>query len=240
MDSPALFSSIRQDWATPRWLFERLDAEFGFTLDPCASPENATCPRFYTREDDGLSRPWQGSVFVNPPYGRELGRWIEKACRSAQEGATVVCLLPARTDTAWFHRWVLPHASELRFFRGRIRFAGGRHSAPFPSILVVFRPADPQGSGTASLPVTGMPAAPLARRVSGDDESRRSIAGLPAALRGHPDPEASGPVRCTNPGAVTTGRWTSVFCHPCRDLHARLHERHGHAVPHHLISSLCL
>ncbi len=213
MDNPALFSSQRQDWGTPGWLFERLDAEFGFTLDPCASPENATCPRFYTREDDGLSLPWQGSVFVNPPYGQELGRWIEKACKSAREGATVVCLLPARTDTIWFHRWVLPHASELRFFRGRIRFAGGRHSAPFPSVLVVFRPGDSRGCGTASLPVTGISAAPLAHRLPPDDESRRSRAGLPAALRGHPHPEASEPVPCTERAAVTTGRWTPVLCH---------------------------
>ena len=99
-------------------------------------------------------------MFLNPPYGRELGHWIEKACESAQEGATVVCLLPARTDTRWFHRFALPFASELRFFRGRIRFAGATHSAPFPSVLVVFRPSQTRRApGVAPLRVTSVSAA---------------------------------------------------------------------------------
>ena len=140
MRSAALFSHERDDWATPKWLFERLDAEFHFTLDPCASDENATCPRFYTKAEDGLTRPWSGSVFLNPPYGRPLGRWLEKAQESARAGATVVCLLPSRTDTGWFHDLVLPHAREIRFFRGRLRFQSATHSAPFPSLLVVFGP----------------------------------------------------------------------------------------------------
>ena len=163
MVNPALFSSARDDWATPQWLFAQLDAEFGFTLDPCATRENATCARFFTKDEDGLARPWTGSVFLNPPYGRPLSRWIEKAYESARAGATVACLLPARTDTAWFHDLVLPHARQIRFFRGRLRFAGATHSAPFPSLLVVFRPWLPEpGPQPASLSLTGFPSRPSA------------------------------------------------------------------------------
>ena len=162
MVNPALFSSQRDDWATPRWLFDRLDSEFGFTLDPCATRENATCPRFYTPAEDGLRQSWRGSVFVNPPYGGQIERWIQKAHESACEnGATVCLLLPSRTDTRWFHRFALPFASELRFFRGRLRFEGAKHSAPFPSVLVVFRPSLPQpGPQVAPLLVTSFLATP--------------------------------------------------------------------------------
>lgn len=130
-----LTSSKTGEWETPQWLFDQLDAEFHFTLDPCATYENAKCAMFYTKEDDGLSRDWGGeSVFMNPPYGREIVKWVKKAY---EEGTEVVCLLPARTDTRWWHDYVMK-AAEVRFIRGRLRFGGCKNSAPFPSAVVVF------------------------------------------------------------------------------------------------------
>jgi len=132
------------DWATP-WQFVReLEREFGpFDLDPCATPRTAKAARFYTIEDDGPSQPWTGRVFCNPPYSnKEL--WLSKAIESAKAGATVFMLLPASTETAWFHDLVLPHASEVRFLRGRIRFLGYLGTEiPQPrngSMLVIYRP----------------------------------------------------------------------------------------------------
>jgi phage N-6-adenine-methyltransferase len=133
------FSSATDLWATPQWLFDLLDAEFDFNIDVCALPENAKCRRFLSPQDDGLLRPWKGTCWMNPPYGRTVERWVQKAHQSALEGATVVCLLPARTDTHWWHRHVV-HAAEVRFLRGRLRFGRAEHSAPFPSMIVVFRP----------------------------------------------------------------------------------------------------
>ena len=139
MVQKSLFSSATSEWETPQWLFDALAAEFDFTLDPCATHESAKCAKHFTREEDGLSRNWQDhTVFMNPPYGREIARWMRKAYESSRSGATVVCLVPARTDTAWWHRWAMK--GEIRLLRGRIRFVGGRHSAPFPSAVVVFRP----------------------------------------------------------------------------------------------------
>jgi phage N-6-adenine-methyltransferase len=134
-----LFSSERMDWETPPALFAELDAEFGFTLDPCASPENAKCERFFTLQQDGLRQNWAPeTVFMNPPYGREIGRWVAKAYRESREGATVVCLLPARTDTAWWHDYCMK--GEIRFIRGRVKFGRlGQRNAPFPSAVVIFR-----------------------------------------------------------------------------------------------------
>lgn len=134
------FSSRSDEWATPRWLFAQLDAEFGFTLDPCATPENATCARFFTREQDGLKQSWVNEVvFCNPPYGRAIGRWLAKAWTESQAGAIVVCLVPARTDTRWWHEFCL--RGEIRFLRGRLHFGGAANAAPFPSAIVVFRPS---------------------------------------------------------------------------------------------------
>lgn len=136
-----LRSSKSDTWETPRALFAALDAEFGFTLDACALPGNAKCARYYTPEDDGLAQPWHGVTFCNPPYGRKLIHWIRKAAESARAGATVVCLVPARTDTSWWHDWVMPHA-EVRFLRGRLYFGPGEDlRAPFPSAVAVFRPS---------------------------------------------------------------------------------------------------
>jgi phage N-6-adenine-methyltransferase len=129
------------EWETPQALFDRLDAEFGpFTLDVCASATNAKCERYYTRADDGLAQPWDGVCWMNPPYGRDLGRWISRAYYAAQAGATVVCLVPARTDTAWWREFA--HLGEVEFLRGRVRFKGANDSpsaAPFPSCVIVFR-----------------------------------------------------------------------------------------------------
>lgn len=133
------FSSKSCEWSTPDEFFRMLDAEFRFDLDVCATPLNAKCRRFFSREQDGLSQAWNGTCWCNPPYGREIKFWIEKACRDAQDGCcTVVCLIPARTDTKWWHEFV-SQASEVRFVRGRLKFGGHRNSAPFPSAVVVFR-----------------------------------------------------------------------------------------------------
>lgn len=140
------FSSKTDLWATPQALFDQLDREFGFTLDACATPDNAKCSMFYTREEDGLAQPWYGVVWCNPPYGREIGRWMRKARESAIAGATVVCLVPARTDTAWWHDDAAK--GEVRFLRGRLKFDGNK-DAPFPSAIVVFKPLAIQLHGAA-------------------------------------------------------------------------------------------
>jgi phage N-6-adenine-methyltransferase len=132
------FSSTSCEWSTPRRLFDELQAEFRFDLDPCATPDNATCARYFTRDDDGLAQEWTGRVFMNPPYGAEIGAWMRKAWESAQSTAElVVCLIPARTCTAWWHEYAA--RGELRFLRGRLKFGGTKTSAPFPSALAVFR-----------------------------------------------------------------------------------------------------
>jgi len=138
------FSSATDDWETPRSLFDRLSAEFGgFGLDVCASEQNAKCERFYTVKEDGLNQDWRGMCWMNPPYGRTIGAWVKKASESAKGGSTVVCLLPARTDTAWWHEHIMradSAASEVRFIRGRLKFGKALNSAPFPSCIVIFEP----------------------------------------------------------------------------------------------------
>ena len=141
MNADVMFSSKTDLWETPRDFFDKLDAEFHFNLDVCALPENAKCAAFYSPDVDGLSQPWYGNCWCNPPYGRQVGRWVAKAAQSAAEGATVVMLLPARTDTAWFHDYIYGRA-EVRFVRGRLKFGGSTNSAPFPSMVVIFRPGN--------------------------------------------------------------------------------------------------
>jgi phage N-6-adenine-methyltransferase len=131
------FSSENSRWETPQELFNTLDKEFGFTLDACATPETAKCEQFFTEEDDALLQEWRGVVWCNPPYGREIDRWLRKAYLSALEGASVVCLVPSRTDIRWWHEYAMK--GEVRFLRGRLKFGGARHGAPFPSAVVVFR-----------------------------------------------------------------------------------------------------
>lgn len=141
------FSSRSDEWTTPASLFAALDLEFHFTLDPCATRENATCKRYFTRAENGLLQDWRGHVvFMNPPYGRSVGAWMRKAFESACQGATVVCLVAARTDTKWWHLYAA--RGEIRFLEGRVRFGGRKCAAPFPSAIVIFRP--PTGSLTSS------------------------------------------------------------------------------------------
>jgi phage N-6-adenine-methyltransferase len=132
--------STTVEWSTPQDLFDRLNAEFGFTLDVCATAENAKCARYFTKEDNGMDQPWEGVCWMNPPYGRNIiGPWVAKAYESAQAGATVVCLLPVRTDTQWWQRYCIPHA-HVDFLKGRVKFGSARHGATFPSAVVIFRP----------------------------------------------------------------------------------------------------
>ena len=139
MITSGLFSSRTDEWATPDDFFQKLDDEFHFDLDVCATPENAKCKRYFTKEQDGLKQEWKGTCWMNPPYGRQISLWVKKALDSARGGATVVCLLPARTDTAWWHGYVIAQAAEVRFIRGRLRFGGSKSNAPFPSAVVVFK-----------------------------------------------------------------------------------------------------
>lgn len=140
MNTDVMFSSKTDLWATPVEFFQELDKEFHFNLDVCANAENTKCHAYYTKEMDGLTQPWYGRCWCNPPYGREIGKWVKKAYESAQNGALVVMLLPARTDTAWFHDYIYHAADEIRFVRGRIKFGGSKHGAPFPSMIVVYNP----------------------------------------------------------------------------------------------------
>ncbi len=131
------FSSATDEWPTPQDFFDRLNAEFGFTLDPCCTHESAKCAKHFTKAEDGLTRSWTGEVvFMNPPYGHEIGKWMKKAHDEAQAGARVVCLVPARTDTKWWHDYAMK--GDIRFIRGRLKFGGHTNSAPFPSAVIVF------------------------------------------------------------------------------------------------------
>ena len=136
-----IFEIAADDWTTPPEVFAALDAEFHFTLDPCCSHENALVERHFTADEDGLRQDWAGDVvYMNPPYGREVGKWMRKAHEESERGATVVCLVPSRTDTAWWHDHAM-QADDIRFIRGRLKFGGKRmNSAPFPSAVVVFGP----------------------------------------------------------------------------------------------------
>lgn len=129
------------EWETPQELFDSLNDEFHFTIDVCATKENAKVKRFYTKDQDGLKQNWEGeTVWCNPPYGRAMYAWIHKCYKhSIVGGGTAVMLIPSRTDTKAFHDWILPYA-ELRFVRGRLKFGGSKTNAPFPSVIVVFRP----------------------------------------------------------------------------------------------------
>jgi site-specific DNA-methyltransferase (adenine-specific) len=138
MVSKKLFSSATDEWATDPKLFAALDKLFHFSLDPCATPENAKCKLFYTRVDDGLALDWSGlRVFCNPPYGRGIGKWVRKCYESSLDGALVVLLVPSRTDTNWFHTWVQDKA-EIHFMKGRQRFSNAMVNAPFPSLIAIY------------------------------------------------------------------------------------------------------
>jgi len=135
----ALLKSNKDDWETPQDLFDELNREFGFTLDVCATAENTKCTKYYMLSDDGLVHDWMGEiVFCNPPYGRKQDAWVRKCHEHGTRGGVAVMLLPARTDTARFHNFILGK-SEIRFIRGRLTFIGAGNSAPFPSMIVIFR-----------------------------------------------------------------------------------------------------
>lgn len=139
MNTELMFSSKSNEWETPQDVFDMLNDEFHFTLDPCSTHLNAKCEKHFTIAEDGLKQDWRGeTVFCNPPYGRELPLWIEKAAKSAGGGTTVVMLIPARTDTRAFHNYIYNKA-EIRFIRGRLKFGGSKNAAPFPSMIVIFR-----------------------------------------------------------------------------------------------------
>ena len=139
MNKTVMFSSQTDMWETLKEFFTALDAEFHFQTDVCATKQNAKCKEYITPEQDGLKEPWSGVCWCNPPYGREIGKWVKKAHNTAQQGAAdVVMLLPARTDTRWFHEYIYGRA-EIRFVKGRIKFGGGKANAPFPSMVVIFR-----------------------------------------------------------------------------------------------------
>lgn len=141
MNTDLMFSSKEECWETPQDFFDALDAEFHFTVDVCADQSNHKCVRYYTEKSDGLAQSWRGeTVWCNPPYGRKLPLWVEKSFKEVYENGckTVVMLIPARTDTRWFHDYIL-HRSETRFVRGRLKFGGCKYNAPFPSMVVVFR-----------------------------------------------------------------------------------------------------
>ena len=132
----ALLSSNTCEWETPQLFFDALNAKHHFDVDVCATANNAKCERYYTKEQDGLSQQWKGVCWMNPPYGREIGKWMRKAYESSLYGATVVCLVPARTDTAWWHDYAMK--GEVEFVRGRLKFGGSKANAPFPSAIVTF------------------------------------------------------------------------------------------------------
>ncbi len=134
------FSSKTDLWSTPQDFYDMVNNEFNFTCDVCSTHDNAKCKNHYTQEDDALTQEWGGVCWMNPPYGREIGKWMRKAHDEAQKGATIVCLVPSRTDTNWWHEHVIMH--EVRFIRGRLRFGDAKNSAPFPSALVIMRSGD--------------------------------------------------------------------------------------------------
>ena len=135
MNNKLMFSSATDEWSTPQDVFDKLNEEFSFTLDPCANDTNDKCKKYFTKTENGLLQNWDDEiVFCNPPYGREIGKWVKKA---AESKATVVMLLPASTDTKWFHDYIYEKA-EIRFIKGRLKFGGAQNSAPFPSMVVIF------------------------------------------------------------------------------------------------------
>jgi len=136
MDTQLMFSSNTNEWATPQDIFDDLNKIYNFTLDPCASPDNHKCKKYFTIEDDGLFQTWGGRVFMNPPYGREIGKWIKKAYDEYLNGALVVCLIPSRTDTKYWHDYVMK--GHIHFIKGRLKFGDSKQGAPFPSAIVVF------------------------------------------------------------------------------------------------------
>ncbi len=139
MNNELMFSSKTDLWSTPNDFFDKLNDEFHFTLDPCSTHENAKCYKHFTEEENGLLQDWGNEVvFCNPPYGRQIKYWVKKAYEESQKDNTnVVMLIPARTDTIYFHEYIY-HKAEIRFIKGRLKFGNAKNSAPFPSMVVIF------------------------------------------------------------------------------------------------------
>jgi phage N-6-adenine-methyltransferase len=136
----SMVSSKTNEWETPQWLFDKLNKEFNFTLDPCSNG-NHKCDKFFTIKEDGLQQDWtKDIVFMNPPYGGNTGKWIKKAKESAEKGSVVVCLIVSSTDRSYWHDYIFPYAKQIRFIRGRLSFGNAKNTAPFASAIVIFSP----------------------------------------------------------------------------------------------------
>jgi phage N-6-adenine-methyltransferase len=145
MNNELMFSSKTELWATPQKFFDAISVLYGpFDIDVCADASNAKCPVYFDKAADGLAQTWTGKCWMNPPYGRDIGKWMKKASES---NATVVCLVPARTDTNWWHEYAMK--GEITFIKGRLKFGDAKNSAPFPSAVVVFRPRQKEAFNAA-------------------------------------------------------------------------------------------
>ena len=135
----ALFTSNSDEWTTPQELYKELNKRFKFTLDPCSTNENHLCDKYFTKEDDGLSKSWKGeTVYVNPPYSN-IKKWVEKCYMEHKtNGTSVVMLIPSRTDTIYFHNYIY-HKADIEFIKGRLHFSNSKNSAPFPSMIVIYK-----------------------------------------------------------------------------------------------------
>jgi len=145
MNTELMFSSKTDLWSTPQDFFDKMNERFSFTIDVCATAENAKCHAYFTEETDGLKQDWRGVVWCNPPYGKQIGEWIKKGYEASINGSTVVMLLPARTDTRYFHDYCIK--GEIEFIKGRLKFGGNKNAAPFPSMIVVFSPKSANEAG---------------------------------------------------------------------------------------------
>lgn len=138
MNNDLMFSSKDMNWETPQDFFNKINEEFNFNLDVCATDETAKCKNYFTPEIDGLKQDWIGTCWMNPPYGRDIIKWIKKANEESQKGNIIVALVPSRTDTKWFHNYIY-NQHEIRFIKGRLKFGNSKNAAPFPSMLVIFK-----------------------------------------------------------------------------------------------------
>ena len=137
MFSDVMKKSTTCEWETPQWLFDEYNKKYKFTLDVCSTKENAKCKKYFTKEQNGLIQSWENErCWMNPPYGREISKWMKKAWKESKKGTLVVCLIPSRTDTKWWHEYA--QRGDVKFIRGRLKFGNSKNSAPFPSAIVVF------------------------------------------------------------------------------------------------------
>lgn len=189
------YTSNSSEWGTPLWLFNEWNNEFHFTLDVCASEINKKVDHYFSKKDEALSKDWGNNVcWMNPPYGRDIKYWIRKAYEASKKGATVVCLIPSRTDTAWWHDYVMK--GEITFIRGRVQFelpGSILDNAPFPSAVVVFKCE--QQSWHRPINAEGFPAEPLDYAKAVGPEPNDIIAEIPlieepkASVPPEPKPE---------------------------------------------------